>query len=74
MKKSISNLHNKISKIKLLSENEQGFTLLEVVVVITIMGFLVSMTVPAVGHISKVQRTRATEKKIEEIKISIIGK
>ena len=61
---------NKLSHLK----NQQGFTFLEIVVVITIMGFLVSMTIPAVGHISKVQKIKSTEKKLKEIKAAIIGK
>ncbi|AFS78283.1 pili subunit domain-containing protein [Gottschalkia acidurici 9a] len=62
-----------IKKIKNITSNQKGFTLLEMILVILIMGFLVSMVSPVVGYMTDVKRANLTKEELRNIKISIIG-
>jgi prepilin-type N-terminal cleavage/methylation domain-containing protein len=53
--------------------NETGFTLLEVLVVLTILGFLAAMMVPAVGMLDDMERERRTRARMDEIRAAILG-
>jgi prepilin-type N-terminal cleavage/methylation domain-containing protein len=55
------------------SGNRWGFTLLEVLVVITILGLLTALAVPAVGYMDRLERERITRERIQVIRRSIIG-
>ncbi|MBM9536572.1 prepilin-type N-terminal cleavage/methylation domain-containing protein [Desulfobulbus alkaliphilus] len=50
-----------------------GFTLLEVLLVLTILGFLGAMIYPAVGLLNNRERERITQAKMEEIRRAIVG-
>ena len=50
-----------------------GFTLLELMVVLTIMILLAAMVYPAAGMIGEQERTRITEARMKEIRRAIIG-
>ena len=50
-----------------------GFTLLEVLVVLTILGFLVAMVIPAVGMLDDLERERRTRQRLDEIRAAILG-
>lgn len=54
-------------------KSRQGFTLLEVMVVIVIMGFLAAMVVPIAGHLQNSQRFKLTGEKLQEIKTALVG-
>lgn len=54
-------------------KKEQGFTLLELIIVMAIMGMLTLSVVNLYGAISKLEKERATRKEMEEIKKSIIN-
>ncbi len=55
------------------SNKTNGFTLLEVLVVLTIMGLLAAMSVPGVGYLDRLERERITREKIQTIRRAIIG-
>ncbi len=50
-----------------------GFTLLEIVVIIAILGFLAAMVMPFIGHLDKAQRTKMTRERLENIRVAVIG-
>lgn len=50
-----------------------GFTLLEVLLVLTILGFLAAMMYPAAGMLNNRERERITRAKMEEIRRAIVG-
>jgi len=52
---------------------QRGFTLLEVLVVLTILGFLAAMIVPAVGMLDDLERERLTRKRMDQIRAAILG-
>ncbi len=52
---------------------EEGFSLLEVMVVIAIMGMLATMAVPLAGHLQSQQRVRETERQLETIRAAMLG-
>lgn len=52
---------------------EDGFTLLEIIIVIAIMGFLAAMIVPFAGHLNKSKRIKLTEEKLESVRAAILG-
>ncbi|MDP3399675.1 MAG: type II secretion system protein, partial [Brevundimonas sp.] len=51
----------------------RGFTLLEVLVVLTILGFLAAMIVPAVGMLDDLERERRTRERMDQIRDAILG-
>lgn len=50
-----------------------GFTLLEVLVVLTIMGLLAAMVYPAMGYLNNRERERITRQKMAEIRRALVG-
>lgn len=52
---------------------QRGFTLLEVLLVLLILGFLAAMVYPAAGVFNTKERERITLKKIETIRHAIVG-
>ncbi|MEW5953474.1 MAG: type II secretion system protein [Bacillota bacterium] len=50
-----------------------GFTLLEVIIIIGMMGFLAAMIVPFVGHLDNKQRIKATRERLEAVRTAIVG-
>lgn len=52
---------------------KNGFTLLEVLVVLTILGFLTAMVVPAMGVMDDRARERETVKRMERIRRAMLG-
>ncbi len=53
--------------------SEQGFTLLEILIVIAIMAMLAAMAYPAVGLLDDRERARITTAKMVEIRRAIVG-
>ncbi len=53
--------------------NQRGFTLLEVLIVLFILGLLVAMVVPALGVLDDRERERITRERMELIRRAIIG-
>ena len=51
----------------------RGFTLLEVMIVLTILGLIAAMFYPAAGLLNDRERRKITEKKMEEIRRAIVG-
>ncbi len=51
----------------------RGFTLLEVLIVLAILGFLAAMIVPGVGLLDDLERERRTRKRMDEIRAAILG-
>jgi prepilin-type N-terminal cleavage/methylation domain-containing protein len=51
----------------------EGFTLLEIVIVIAIMGFLAAMVVPFVGHLDRAQRAKMTRERLEAVRTAVTG-
>ncbi len=62
-----------ISPLSEKSHDNTGFTLLEVMLVLTILGFLAAMIYPAVGLLNDRERERITRERIEEIRSAIVG-
>ncbi|MDH4222687.1 MAG: type II secretion system GspH family protein [candidate division Zixibacteria bacterium] len=54
-------------------KSEKGFTLLELLITMAIMGILTVSVVNLYGAISKLEKERATKKEMEEIKKSIVN-
>ena len=54
-------------------KEQQGFTLLEVIIVIGIMAMLAAMLYPAAGLLDNKERARITEEKMEEIRRAMLG-
>ncbi|WP_273483161.1 type II secretion system protein [Desulforamulus ruminis] len=52
---------------------EAGFTLLELIIVVAILGFLAAMIVPFAGHLNKSQRVQMTREKLESIREALLG-
>lgn len=50
-----------------------GFTLLEVIIIIAVMGFLAAMVAPFVGHLDKAHRIKATRERLESIRTAVAG-
>ncbi len=50
-----------------------GFTLLEVVLVIAVLGLIAAMTLPFVGKLSDAERTRQTRETMELIRRALLG-
>lgn len=52
---------------------QPGFTLLEVLVVLTVLGFLAAMIVPTVGMLDDLERERRTRLRMDQIRAAILG-
>lgn len=50
-----------------------GFTLLEVIVIIAVLGFLAAMFVPFIGHLDKAGRVKATRERLEAVRAAVAG-
>ncbi|MCG8402655.1 MAG: type II secretion system GspH family protein [Firmicutes bacterium] len=50
-----------------------GFTLLEVIIVIGVMGLLAAMIVPFTGYLNNTQRVKLTREKMESIRTALVG-
>jgi len=50
-----------------------GFTLLELLLILTILGFLAAMIYPAVGLLNDRERERLTRERMEEIRRAMVG-
>ncbi|WP_448871209.1 prepilin-type N-terminal cleavage/methylation domain-containing protein [Desulfobulbus propionicus] len=50
-----------------------GFTLLEVLVVLTVMGLLAAMVYPAMGYLNNRERERITRQKMGQIRRALVG-
>lgn len=50
-----------------------GFTLLEVLIVLAIMGMLAAMVYPAMGYLNNRERERITQQKMEGIRRALVG-
>jgi prepilin-type N-terminal cleavage/methylation domain-containing protein len=50
-----------------------GFTLLEVLVVLTIMGLLAVLSIPGIGYLDRLERERITRGKMQTIRRAIVG-
>ncbi len=57
----------------LIQMRRAGFTLLEVLVVLTIMGMLAAMAVPGIGYLDRLERERITRDKMQLIRRAIVG-
>lgn len=66
---------NSTCKNKKIKKNwlNAGFTLLELIVVITIMGFLAAMVIPVIGYAEKNKRVKLTEERLELVRTAIVG-
>ena len=62
-----------MKKNKKIIKNQKGFTLLEVMIVIAIMGLIAAMTWPAMGLLDDNERRKITIVKMEKIRNAIIG-
>ncbi|MFW5829727.1 MAG: type II secretion system protein, partial [Planctomycetota bacterium] len=51
----------------------RGFTLLELIVVLTILGFLAAMVLPRVGRMSTAERIKLTQDRLEQVRAAIVG-
>ncbi len=56
-----------------VKKNSAGFTLLELIIVIAILGILVSVVVPAFGYITGKQYDKLTREKLEAVRTAIAG-
>lgn len=54
-------------------ERKNGFTLLEVLIVIFILGMIAAMAWPAVGMLNDKERERITRRRMEEIRRAVVG-
>lgn len=70
MKHTIRNHH---SAIRNRQNRQSGFTLLEMMVVISILIFIAAMVYPAAGRLSDLERERITRERMEEIRRAIVG-
>lgn len=59
--------------IKKLLKNNAGFTLLEVICVVAIMGMMAAMVVPASAGVMRNARISATQTRLDDVKAAIIG-
>ncbi|RJQ29742.1 MAG: hypothetical protein C4589_04585 [Peptococcaceae bacterium] len=53
--------------------NEKGFTFLEIIIIIAILGFLTAMAVPFAGRLAAAERVDNTQKRLENIRTAILG-
>lgn len=56
-----------VNKFKTILKKEKGFTLVELLAVIVILGIIVAIAVPAIGNIIEESRTKADEAEIQLI-------
>ena len=54
-------------KIEELRNKEEGFTLVELLAVIVILGIIVAIAIPAIGNVIEKTRTNADEAEVEMI-------
>lgn len=66
-------LTSTIQRQRFTISNPGGFTLLEMMVVLTILIFLAAMFYPAAGQLNNKERQRLTESKMKEIRRAIVG-
>jgi hypothetical protein len=52
---------------------EKGFTLLEMMIIIGILGMLSAMVVPLFNQMNRAQRVRATREKLDVVRTAIVG-
>jgi len=50
-----------------------GFTLLELIVVLVILGFMAAMILPRVGRMSTAERIKLTQDRLEQLRSAIVG-
>ncbi|MCK5101098.1 MAG: type II secretion system protein, partial [Desulfobacteraceae bacterium] len=62
-----------MKKNKQTDKKQQGFTLLEIIIVISIMGFIAAMAWPAMGILDNNERRRETIIRLGKIRKAIIG-
>lgn len=53
--------------------SRRGFTLLEIVVVLTIMAFLAAMVLPSIGLINNAEKAKITQQRLEMVRTAILG-
>ena len=53
--------------------DERGFTLLEVILLVAVLGFIAAMTLPFLGKLNDVERARLTREKMELIHRALLG-
>lgn len=53
--------------------SNQGFTLLEIIIVLGVMSLFLLMTVPAAGRLEEMQRVKDTRNRLDEIRTAMIG-
>ncbi len=65
--------HKATKRKPLRNGDSEGFTLLELMVMLTIMILLAAMVYPAMGLLNDKERRRITEERMEEIRRAIVG-
>ncbi|RJQ28615.1 MAG: hypothetical protein C4589_06150 [Peptococcaceae bacterium] len=52
---------------------ERGFTFLEIIIIIAILGFLTAMAVPFAGRLAAAERVDNTQRRLENIRAAVLG-